>query len=213
MYGSDRRRFPRARASWPAIVESPDGRAVSGEVMDVSLSGMKVKTDCDAPVGSAITLRVTLPSEAGRVEVVATVVRRDEEGIGVAFLKLSEVDASRVAPFVSSAEIRRRSPRVQVNLPVRIEGGSAGTAYGHTVDISASGSRLVLDRIMVPGDMVVLELPGADRGTPLRLPAVIWEAYSGGAVLVFANLAQPEFTRLRDYVNYFRQQGAQPTSV
>jgi hypothetical protein len=211
--GRDRRRFPRARAAWPCIVESEDGRVVSGEVLDVSLSGMKVRTGSEAAVGSPVTLRVTLPNGAGRLEVAATVVRRDHEGIGVAFLKLSEFDAEPLAPYVSMGDLRRRAPRVPVNLPVRVEGGSEGTAWGHTVDLSASGSRVVVDKALVPGDVVVMELPGADGGSPLRLPAVVWEAYSGGAVVVFANLAQPEFTRLTQYVEYFRDQGPRPTSV
>ncbi len=213
MSAQDRRRFPRARAAWPAIVESADGRVVSGEVVDVSLSGMRLKTESDGAVGSDVTVRVTLPAEAGRIEVTARVIRRDSEGLAVAFLKLSEIDAELVAPFVSTGDIRRRSPRVAVTLAIRIEGGSAGTAQGVTVDLSASGSRVITDRTLVPGDVVVLELPNAGEVGPLRLPAVIWEAYVGGAVLVFANLAQPEFLRLREYVQHCREQGPQPTSV
>jgi hypothetical protein len=211
--GQDRRRFPRARATWPAIVESADGRVVSAEVVDVSLSGMKVKTDSEAAVGTPVTLRVTLPAEAGRIEVIAKVIRRDYDGLAVAFLKLTEMDAERVAPFVSPGDIRRRSPRVPVTLPIRIEGGSAGTAKGVTVDLSASGSRVITDKTLIPGDVVVLELPNSGGAAPLRLPAVVWEAYVGGAVLVFANLAQAEFLRLREYVQHCREQGAQPTSV
>lgn len=213
MSAEDRRRFPRARATWPAIVESADGRVVSGEVVDVSLSGIKLRTDSDAAVGSDITLRVTLPAEAGRIEVTARVIRRDREGLAVAFLKLSDVDVERVAPFVSPGDVRRRSPRASVRLPIRIEGGSAGTAQGVTVDLSASGSRVTTDKTLVPGDVVVLDLPNSGDVGPLRLPAVVWEAYVGGAVLVFANLAQPEFLRLREYVRHCREQGPQPTSV
>lgn len=213
MSAQDRRRFPRARATWPAIVESVDGRVVSGEVIDVSLSGMKLRTASEAAVGSNVTLRVTLPADAGRIEVIARVVRRDREGMALAFLKLSDVDVERVTPFVSPADIRRRFPRVAVTLPIRIEGGSAGTAEGVTVDLSASGTRVITDRTLVPGDVVVLDLPGSGELWPLRLPAVVWEAYVGGAVLVFANLAQPEFLRLREYVERCREQGPQPTSV
>ncbi|HET8575765.1 MAG TPA: PilZ domain-containing protein [Methylomirabilota bacterium] len=213
MSAQDRRRFPRARVTWPAIVESIDGRVVSGEVTDVSLSGVKLRTESEAAVGSNITLRVSLPADAGRIEVVARVVRRDREGLALAFLKLSDAAAERVATFVSPGDIRRRSPRVPVTLSIRIEGGSAGTAQGVTVDLSASGTRVVTDKTLVPGDMVVLDLPGSGELWPLRLPAVVWEAYVGGAVLVFANLAQPEFLRLREYVERCREQGPQPTSV
>jgi hypothetical protein len=194
-------------------VESADGRAVSGEVVNLSLSGMKVRSDTEAAVGSIVTVRVTLPGEAGRLEIVGTVARRDHESIGVAFLKMSDSPAGRVTPFVSRGDMRRRFPRVPVSLPIRVEGGSEGTAHGHTVDLSASGGRVTTDQRLVEGDVVVVELPerpGLDR---LRLPAVVWEAYSGGAVLVFANLAPKEFDRLREYVANCQPRGSRPSSV
>jgi hypothetical protein len=213
MSGHDRRAFPRAAAAWPATVEAGDGRVVSGEVVNLSLSGMKVRSDTEAAVGSNVTVRVTLPGEAGRLEMVSTVMRRDSQSIGVAFLKMSDSPAGRVTPFVSRGDMRRRFPRVPVSLPVRVEGGSEGTAHGYTVDLSASGGRVTTDQRLVEGDVVVVELPpraGLDR---LRLPAVVWEAYSGGAVLVFANLAPKEFDRLQEYVANCQPRGSRPSSV
>ena len=63
------------------------------------------------------------------------------------------------------------------------------------MDLSASGGRVTTDTPLVEGDVVVLELPersGLDR---LRLPALVWESYGDGAVLVFANVGAKEFTR------------------
>jgi PilZ domain len=211
--GHERRAFPRATAAWPATVESADGRAVSGEVVNLSLSGMKVRSDTEAAVGSIVTVRVTLPGEAGRLEMVGTVARRDHESIGVAFLKMSDSPAGRVTPFVSRGDMRRRFPRVPVSLPIRVEGGSEGTAHGHTVDLSASGGRVTTDQRLVEGDVVVVELPERPGLERLRLPAVVWEAYSGGAVLVFANLAPKEFDRLREYVANCQPRGSRPSSV
>lgn len=213
MSGHDRRAFPRAAAAWPATVESADGRAVSGEVVNLSLSGMKVRSDTEAAVNSIVTVRVTLPGEAGRLEMVGTVVRRDHDSIGVAFLKMSDSPAGRVTPFVSRGDMRRRFPRVPVSLPIRVEGGSEGTAHGHTVDLSASGGRVSTDQRLVEGDVVVVELPAHLGLERLRLPAVVWEAYSGGAVLVFANLAPKEFARLQEYVATCAPRGSRPSSV
>ena len=53
------------------------------------------------------------------------------------------------------------------------------------------------------GDVVVVELPGPDVGGTLRLPSLVWEAYTGGAVVVFANLARGEYLKLRDYLSHF----------
>jgi hypothetical protein len=52
-------------------------------------------------------------------------------------------------------------------------------------------------------DVVVVELPGPEVGATLRLPALVWEAYTGGAVVVFANLARGEYLKLRDFLNHF----------
>ncbi|MGH7374165.1 MAG: PilZ domain-containing protein [Candidatus Rokuibacteriota bacterium] len=209
----DRRSFPRAAAAWPATVESGDGRVVSGEVVNLSLSGMKVRSDTEAPVNSIVTVRVTLPGDAGRLEMVGTVVRRDSDSIGVAFLKMSDSPAGRVTPFVSRGDMRRRFPRVPVNLPISVEGGSAGTANGHTVDLSASGGRVTTDQRLVEGDVVVIELPPRSGLERLRLPALVWESYGGGAVLVFTNLAPKEFTRLQEYVANCQPRGSRPSSV
>jgi hypothetical protein len=213
MSGHDRRSFPRAAAAWPATVESSDGRVVSGEVVNLSLSGLKVRVDVDVTADSIVTVRVTLPGDAGRLEMVGTVVRRDRDGIAVAFLKMSDSPAGRVTSFVSRSETRRRFPRVAVSLPIRVEGGSAGTASGHTVDLSASGGRVMTDQQLVEGDVVVLELPARPGLDRLRLPALVWESYEGGAVLVFANLDAREFSRLREYVLSCQSRGSRPTSV
>jgi len=61
--------------------------------------------------------------------------------------------------------------------------------------------------------VVVMELPprvGLDR---LRLPALVWEAYIGGAVLVFTNLAPNEWNRLQEYVASCQPRGSRPSSV
>ncbi|MEX2221282.1 MAG: PilZ domain-containing protein [Candidatus Rokuibacteriota bacterium] len=213
MSGHDRRAFPRAAAAWAATVETGEGRVVSGEVVNLSLSGMKVRADSDAAVGGIVTVRVTLPGAAGRMEMVGTVVRRDAESIGVAFLKMSDSPAGRVTSFVSRGDTRRRFPRVPVSLPIRVEGGSEGTAQGHTVDLSASGGRVTVDTPLVEGDVVVVELPARSGLERLRLPALVWESYAGGAVLVFTNLAPKEFTRLQEYLATCQPRGSRPSSV
>jgi hypothetical protein len=213
MSGHDRRTFPRAAAGWPATVESTEGRVVTGEVVNVSLSGMKVRATCDAAPGGIVRVRVTLPGAAGRIEMIGTVVRRDAESIGVAFLKMSDSPAGRVTPFVSRGDTRRRFPRVAVALPIEVEGGSEGTVRGSTIDLSASGARVSSDSALVEGDVVMLALPARGEVERLRLPAVVWEAYTGGAVLVFANLSAREFARLQEYLAACQTRGTRPSSV
>lgn len=201
----DRRRFPRMRTAWPVLVEAADGRVGVGQVIDVSLSGMRVSTNLTIPVETPVTLRVTLPKHTGRLEILAKVTRRDSSSIGVSFLTLGQGEAERIAPFVSRGDIRHWAKRVLVSLPVRIETGSEDqdVVHARTVDLSTSGGRITTDEVLSAGDVVVVEMPGPEVGGTLRLPAVIWEAYTGGAVVVFANLARTELLKLRNYLKHF----------
>lgn len=203
--GRDRRRFQRIRTAWPVILESADGRVGVGQVVDTSLSGMRIATDLDLEPETPLVLRITLPNETGRLEMLVKVARRDPHGFGVSFLTLGEGEAERFAPFVAPGDIRRWARRVAVSLPVRIEAGSAEAEiiHGRTVDLSTSGARLTTDGVLAVSDVVVVELPGPDVGATLRLPALVWETYTGGAVVVFANLARAEYLKLRDFLNHF----------
>lgn len=203
--GQDRRRFPRMRTAWPVILEAADGRVGVGQIIDVSLTGMRVSTDLDIEPDTPLMLRVTLPKDTGRLEVLVKVARRDPRGFGVSFLTLGEGEAERIAPFVAPGDIRRWARRVAVSLPIRIETGSdeGDTLVGRTIDLSPSGGRVTVEGQLTVGDVVVVELPGPDVGGTLRLPSLVWEAYTGGAVVVFANLARGEYLKLRDYLSHF----------
>jgi hypothetical protein len=203
--GQDRRRFPRMRTAWPVILEAADGRVGVGQIIDVSLTGMRVSTELDIEPDTPLMLRVTLPKDTGRLEVLVKVARRDPRGFGVSFLTLGEGEAERIAPFVAPGDIRRWARRVAVSLPIRIETGSdeGDTLAGRTIDLSTSGGRVTVEGQLTVGDVVVVELPGPDVGGTLRLPSLVWEAYTGGAVVVFANLARGEYVKLRDYLGHF----------
>src|SRR5258705_12602410 len=95
MSGHDRRAFPRATAAWAATVESAEGRVVSGEGVNLSLSGMKVRTDSEAVGGNIGTVRGTLPGAAGPMGMGGTAVRRDRGSIGGAVRKKSGTPAGR----------------------------------------------------------------------------------------------------------------------
>jgi hypothetical protein len=196
----ERRRNPRVTVPWPAVVEDSDGRLITGEVIDVSLSGMKLRVNADVVVGEPVKLRVTLPRDGGEVEFSAEVVRRDPGGIGVDFGRLPVDTAERVKALVPTWDLRRRAERVDIHLPVQIE-GHAGTTKGRTVDLSAVGARVETHDRLTPGDMVAVTMTPKDTRGPMRIRAVVWEVGARGAVLVFANLAAHEFTRLRSYVD------------
>lgn len=203
--GQDRRRYPRMRTAWPVIIEAADGRVGVGQVVDASLTGLRVSTDLEVKLDTPLTLRVTLPKDTGRLEVLVKVLREEPHGFGASFLTVTDGEAERVAPFVSPGDIRRWARRVAVSLPVRVETGTeqGDVIHGRTVELSTSGCRLTSEGRLSVSDVVVVELPGPEVGATLRLPALVWEAYTGGAVVVFANLARGEYLKLRDFLNHF----------
>jgi hypothetical protein len=192
------------RTAWPVILEAADGRVGVGQVVDASLTGLRVSTDLDVKLDTPLTLRVTLPKDTGRLEVLVKVVREEPHGFGASFLTVTDGEAERVAPFVSPGDIRRWARRVAVSLPVRVETGTeqGDVIHGRTVELSTSGCRLTSEGRLSVSDVVVVELPGPEVGATLRLPALVWEAYTGGAVVVFANLARGEYLKLRDFLNH-----------
>lgn len=198
--GRERRRSPRVTVPWPAIVEDSGGRLVTGEIIDVSFSGMKLRVTSSVAVGESVKLRVTLPRNGGEVEILVEVVRRDPGGIGVYFARLPVGAADRLRAFVPTWDLRRRADRVRIELPLQIE-RPAGTTKGRTVDISAVGARVATDDRLTPGDVIVVKLNPKDGRGPMRIPAVVWEADARGAVLVFANLGVSDFVRLRSYIH------------
>ena len=196
----ERRRNPRATVPWPTIVQDSDGQVITGEVIDVSLSGMKLRVGGRVAVGDAVKLRVTLPHGAGDIEISAQIVRRDPEGIGVDYGSLPGDQAARFKPFVPTWDLRRRAERVTVDLPIQIEGHD-GVSKGHTVDLSAVGALVTTEKRLTPGDMVALKLAPKDGLGPMSMRAVVWDVDARGAVLVFANLPATDFVRLRSFVD------------
>jgi hypothetical protein len=174
---------------------------VTGEVIDVSLSGMKLRVNTDVTVGDTVKLRMTLPREAGELEVTAEVVRRDPGGIGVDFGTLPPDAAQKVrAAFVPTWDLRRRAERVGLDLPIQVHGHET-TTEGRTVDLSAVGARVTTESRLTPGDMVAATFTPKDGQGPMQVRAVVWEVDARGAVLVFANLSLHDFVRLRSFVD------------
>jgi PilZ domain-containing protein len=185
---------------WPAVVRDADGAVVAGEVIDVSLSGMKLRAGNELVVGGDVTIHVTLPRGAGEIEVPAHVIRRDSEGIAVAFGGLPAAQADRFKPFLPTWDLRRRAERASVELPIQVDGHDFATK-GHTVDLSVGGGRVATEEALVPGSLVAVSLTPRDGSGLMRIRAVVWEVEARGAVLVFANLSTADFVRLRSYID------------
>jgi hypothetical protein len=88
---------PRYQARLPVTLESRDGRTHSGEILDVSRSGLFLALDGSPELQVGEEHHVRLPSG---IEVRGQIVRRAPNGFGVSFVRLSWEQRARVKDFV-----------------------------------------------------------------------------------------------------------------
>jgi PilZ domain len=203
----DRRGAPRAKADWPVRLETFERGIIDGHVVDISTSGVRVRASADLPVGAAVTLRITLPRGAERLEVVARVARRDADALALDFIGMPETEARRVEPLVAGWDGRRRAPRASRPLAVTIRVPRGAVGHGKTLDLSPYGARIATDLALQPGDTAKLEIESDGDEDPLRLPSVVWSMADRGSVFVFVNLREGEFDRLNRLVRRLLERG------
>jgi hypothetical protein len=152
----EQRRRPRVDL-FREIACAGDGTVVRSQVADLSVGGMFLDTiRSPFPVGSRVVVRfslragdppLALDAEVGYVQ--------PGIGMGIRFVQLDEADRGRIAAFVDEAVRRkgaggpppRKSSRVTVQLPIRVQGARAdGDAFDETtrvVTLSKHGACLV----------------------------------------------------------------------
>ena len=203
--GRDRRGAPRANADWPVVLETFERGIIHGGVADISTSGVRVRASANLPVGAAVTLRITLPRGAERLEVVARVARRDPKGSRW----ISSACPSR-KPARRAARRRLGRPAARASREPADAGDDPGPSrpggQGKTLDLSAFGARVATDMALRPGDTARLELQVEDAD-PLRLPSVVWSLADRGPIFVFVNLRPAEFDRLNGLVSRLLERG------
>ncbi len=175
--GQDRRRFPRMRTAWPVILEATDGRVGVGQVIDVSLTGLRISTELEIEPDTPLMLRVTLPKDTGRLEVLVKVARRDPRGFGVSFLTLGEGEAARISPRslaadspASTCSVLRRSLS---DWSVATSARRSGCRRHPPPPVAGLGGlhRRSRGRLCQPGPRRIPEAPGLPR--PLRLASAL----------------------------------------
>jgi|GEM_PF-3141971 hypothetical protein len=105
--GPHDQRLPRAEVKLAVAVLGAGGEPVYGWARNVSEGGCFVACDRALPVGTACTVRLSLPPEAGggRLETAATVARSGEDGMGLAFADLSPEAADALARLVAAYDL------------------------------------------------------------------------------------------------------------
>jgi CheY-like chemotaxis protein len=96
----ERRQAPRVRASMPVSLREYRGAAWEGTCIEISVSGMKIRTDAALATGTAVKCGFT-PADGGEpIDVISIVVRRDATGTVLSFVNLPAHEQRRLGDVV-----------------------------------------------------------------------------------------------------------------
>jgi len=98
---SELRRHPRVRASWRVAVETPGGKAITRETIDISPYGVKVRLDESLGLGTTARLRLQ-PPDRRPMSLASTVWRADSDGPVFVFVNISGDDLQRLKALVDN---------------------------------------------------------------------------------------------------------------
>ena len=96
----ERRQAPRVRVTIPVSLREYRGSTWDGTCIEISMTGMKARTDAALPVGTAVKCAFTPPDGGEPIHVISIVGRRDTTGTVLAFVNLPEHEQRRLADFV-----------------------------------------------------------------------------------------------------------------
>ena len=92
----ERRGTRRFGVSLPVRIVHDQGKVASGQVVEVSATGLRARLNATLTTGATVRVSITMPDAAAPLEVVALVVRTDFDGAAVWFFDLAPADADRL---------------------------------------------------------------------------------------------------------------------
>lgn len=101
---AERRRSPRADVVVPVRILDYNGAELQGTSVEVSVSGMRVRSTAALKPESAVILSFTLPDRAAPISVFSLVARVDPDGYGFAFVNLLAGDYRRLSDFIRASD-------------------------------------------------------------------------------------------------------------
>src|SRR5207245_8719323 len=96
---------------------------------------------------------------------------------------------------------RRAAPRALVDLEVTLSRGHGGPVHGHTVDLSAGGTRVTTDRPLHVDELLAFEMSGDQAAVVAGQARVLRMQTDTVYALRFERLADEHAVRLRRLVD------------
>jgi CheY-like chemotaxis protein len=97
---AERRQSPRVGLEVPVTLHEYRGASWSGTCVELSVSGMKVRSDAPLSVGVAIKCTFAPPDDGGALDVISLVLRADGDGAALSFVNLPGHEARRLGEIV-----------------------------------------------------------------------------------------------------------------
>jgi CheY-like chemotaxis protein len=97
---AERRQSPRARVDLPVTLHEYRGASWDGTCVELSVSGMKVKTEAPLSAGVAIKCSFRPPDDGAPLDVISLVLRAGAEGTVLSFVNLPGHEARRLGEIV-----------------------------------------------------------------------------------------------------------------
>lgn len=99
--GNDRRKHERVTKSLPVGVRlDRSGPRYEGELVNIGAGGVLLKTELTVVTNDLITIELNIEGEREPIAVYGTVVRSDPRGVGVSFVRISEITSDLIAYLV-----------------------------------------------------------------------------------------------------------------
>ena len=135
----------------------------------------------------------------GAVEFLPKPLSLDQLGVVLDFLEL-QVLTRRFTTDVMRVN-QRRYRRVGVSLEVKVENAAAGSAPGRAVDLSPFGVKVRSAADVEPGATVRLSFTPPDGEPLISVQSLLVRRDPDGHAFTFVNLTNPDFVRLKKFVD------------
>ena len=101
----DRRKHARIQKTLPVHIRSErDDKRFPAEIVNIGGGGVLLRTAVEVDTNDLLTIELDLVGESKPISVFGTVVRSDAGGIGIAFVRISEITAELIAYLIRKWE-------------------------------------------------------------------------------------------------------------
>ncbi len=101
----ERRKHPRIQKTLPVHIRSEkNDQRFAAEIVNIGGGGVLLRTDAVIDTNDQLTIELDLVGETKPISVFGTVVRNDARGVGVAFVRISEITSDLIAYLIRKWE-------------------------------------------------------------------------------------------------------------